>query len=64
MENDGWVVYADFEELRPPNQSGNKFFFPVKKLLTERGYRVHERRSRHDWTNCDYPGDHTHFHAN
>lgn len=63
LERDGYLDYADFEELRPVGQTGNRYLFAVKLCLLDNGYRVHERRHRAEWGNCGYPGDNTHFHA-
>jgi len=64
VEKDGYVVYDDFSELKPVNQTGNQYLFGIKLWLRAHGYRLHERRSRADWNNCGYPGDSTHFHRN
>ena len=64
VEQDGHVVYDAFEEQRPVNQTANKFLFVIKRCLLESGYYVHERRKSAEWSNCGFPGDHTHFHRN
>lgn len=64
VEKDGYVVYDDFDEQRPVNQTGNKWLFFIRRCLLESGYYIHMRRSAHEWRNCGYPGDHTHFHRN
>jgi hypothetical protein len=62
VERDGYVVYEDFEEQRPVNQTGNKFLFFIRRRLLEGGYQIHMRRNAAEWSNCGYPDDHTHFH--
>lgn len=64
IEKGGYVVYYDFSELKPANQSGRWYWFPIKDCLLEHGYSVHESRHRADWNNCGYSGDKTHFHKN
>jgi hypothetical protein len=64
VERDGYVLYGDFDEQRPVNQTGNKFLFFVRRCLLEGGYYIHMRRNAAEWGMCSYPGDHSHFHRN
>lgn len=62
VEKDGYVAYKDFIELRPVDQIGSMYLFPIKGCLTKRGYSAHEARYRAQWSGCGYPGHKTHFH--
>lgn len=62
LRTDGYLVYNNFLEFRPLDEAGSQWLRPIKKVLLESGYRVHEARYRADWGRCGYPGGRTHFH--
>lgn len=62
VEKDGYVAYADFIELKPVDQIGSTYLFPVKACLKKHGHICHEAQHRAQWIGCGYPGRKTHFH--
>lgn len=47
VEKDGYVVYDDFSEQRPINQTGNKFLFFVRRCALGQSIgEVHSTSSR------------------
>lgn len=62
INSGGFVVYHDFDALKPAYVKGGHYLFQIKNILTGNGYVCHERANAKLWGTCGYKGQYTHFH--